>query len=188
MLTDEEIGAFLRSKGHADSEQTVLQFKWREVITFMEANPHVLLQLLDEPTAPLPQHAQTPSAAASRAQFERRHIKNLRSSDPRQANMLQALQMTAAHAKSPAALARASLSPPVNDSDYFVTRASMPLNPIAAKLSKRGRRDLYLTQNRSRSKEAEEGVGSSMEAHKRRKGKMSHRRAKLAHRDVKGMS
>ena len=67
MLTDEEIGAFLRSKGHADSEQTVLQFKWREVITFMEANPHVLLQLLDEPTAPLPQHAQTPSAAASRA-------------------------------------------------------------------------------------------------------------------------
>lgn len=43
MISDEDISAYLRSKDVNVNDQLVLQFKWREVIRFMQANPHVLM-------------------------------------------------------------------------------------------------------------------------------------------------
>ena len=47
MMTDEDICGYLANKGMPNSDESVKQYKWREVMRFMQTNPHVMMQLLN---------------------------------------------------------------------------------------------------------------------------------------------
>lgn len=47
LMSDSDIGEYLKAKQIEPKPESIKKFKWREVLKFMKMNPHVLMQLLN---------------------------------------------------------------------------------------------------------------------------------------------